>query len=172
MMLKAGVARLVVRTMLRVALRVAESERVAGFEVFFGPDQRDSDAIAKIRAALAIIAEHDSRRYARMHRDMSRLILVGKGLHVHADLRVGTLNGPWLGRSSVYEVAVSLIEMAARARIGRMAGHGGMNGWSRERIGRRAALEQLAFLSRLPEGTGGVQRLEAHVRTKLGTISG
>lgn len=169
--LRRGAIRLFQHIMLRTAIAVAESRCVAGFQVFFGPDQAYRDAmLVKIQGALATIAEHDPRRFARMRRDLGRLMLVGKGLHVDSALRLGTLDTRWLGKYSVQEVAVSLIEMAVRARIGRKGGAWTVGGWSSERIWRRAAIEQLAFLSRLPDRTAAVAQLEAHVRKKLDTF--
>lgn len=144
--------------------------RTGEFELLHRPDLVEKDdAVARIRAGLSVVAQHDERRYARMQRDMNiLLVVVGPGMEVFADLGVGTLNERWLLQASPTELALMLVEMAARARIGRRRAGRFLDVSYRRRIWHRSTLEQLSFASKLPDSASAVlDPLLEHLNQKL-----
>ena len=167
-MLKGCLSRAAERALLKVAMAGASRVRIGGFELFHRPDLREHDeVIARVQAGIHMVAQHDVRRHRRMQRDMHNLLIVtGRGFQVFTDLRLGSLNERWIVQATPIEVALMLVEMAARARIGLVRS---MDNKFRPRVWRRSTLEQLAFVSKLPDAarSSDIDLLVAHLHRKL-----
>jgi hypothetical protein len=117
-----------------------------------------------VTAALDLIARADVRRFARLRRDLRRVILVTHGgpEYVHA-IRGCVISANDVRQQSAERVAMTLVHEATHARLGAL---GFAHKWTlRDRIEKRCVEEEISFIQRVP----GTDRLLKEARKALVT---
>ena len=102
-----------------------------------------------VEGALRLIAQADPARFARLRRDLGRILLASQGgpeyLHI---ARACILNASEVRRQSPERVAMTLVHEATHARLSRA---GFANAWAlRHRIERLCVNEEIAFAQLVP----------------------
>jgi hypothetical protein len=150
---------------LRLTLRLTTHARVLEVDVVdFGPSGSFSAAFPKIEEALKLIAEHDSRRFARLRRDLRYVILTRTTTSDVGEywpaLRACLLDVGFVAAQTSGVVALTIVHEATHARL-RAAGIG-YAGAHRARVERCCIGEEIVFAKRVPDGT----ELLAYARRK------
>jgi hypothetical protein len=105
------------------SLLVGERQRAYGFEVVNLAPSHLSDALfGRIKSALALVEEHDPKFFARMQRDLRRIIIAPEGGSegsYWASLRASVIDARHLMRDPVESVAMTLVHEATHARLQR-----------------------------------------------------
>ena len=140
------------------AAQLVSAGGALGVKILVDPHEPAKAAsIAKVGAAIALIAERDPRRFRRFGRDVSIVALVSGGY-------LGRANGAYLpgsrtcylrtavvDRYSATNVAILLVHEATHARLDHLRA---VAWWPplRYRMEHRCLLEEVAFVDRLPRG--------------------
>ena len=141
--------------------------RAAGLELRAIQEEAPAQAIFdKLEKALAIIAEHDPRRFQRMRQDLDFitvtdfLIAAGaSGLYMPGS-RTCYLDTAWVESRGLADVALMIVHESAHARLDRLQ----PSKWPAiiERVEHRCLREELSFASMLPESRfPGIQQWRA-----------
>lgn len=113
-------------------------------------DDAPSDALANVYAAIALLAEHDPRRAARLRLEVAEIMIVDPPVTIWTLGRALAIGSHIAVRHTAEAVAVMLVAGLTALRLKRAVRRGGLD--TSAQIRRRQRLEAEEFARRLPDG--------------------
>lgn len=156
---------IVKRLLLRAVYPLLPQSDVFGFRIINLTDSwRDETLLSKLREAFELIRTLDPRRFARMQRDVKRVVVVPYSgpEYIHA-VRACMLSSEYVRKGSAEALALTLVHEATHARL--MRAGIGYEGPLRERVERVCVESEVRFARLLPDSADRVARAYATLRS-------
>ncbi len=150
-------------------MRWSQTRQIEGMEVrVFENAAVAADVFAKAGDALRLIAINDPNRYARLKRDLRRVLFTfssgGQYLPRLDTCRIGI---QYATRSSALELAMMIVHEATHARLWRAGCQ--YDGGTRERVERICVDAEIAFASRIHGAEHAIARTRQLLETRWWT---